>query len=551
VAYSKFFEGVSKNPDFASDTPKPGWIKMPETPSLGKLSEKYLARDIGRDVNEMIQTRSEASKFFGDLMGKYKRVRIIWSPASFVWHNLSRVTLNYLDGLPPYRVDIYAKALADRVHQGPLYQRAVKAGVIDAAPIDPDAMTDLIDNWNQSKGTLSARMMNMGASFMSSLKAGKDYTGDFWNHPWWTAGREAAPLRTLTGGKTDKIGQTYAALDQWMKMSKFAHNLEKGMPDYEAGVDARKATIDYRNVPKLVDWGRRTVTPFITFPSQAIPRLAKSAIEAPWRLFVLYEMGSALNNYARQQLGMSKEDEDRARNISRPQGIEGAGLDQKVGGFNRFLMLPTRSKNGDLQFLDLSHLLHWTGIGQPPAPGVTPFGSERTGGDLALPAEIAEREIYGHPITSMVGPVLFNRDPYTGKEVYGPGQEHEGPGGALAERVWKTWTPSIVPGGFTYGKVKGALEGRPDYFGRPQDVPSTLEQAATGLNVRPLDEGTEAMFRDREFKAALDDIRKGQFRIESDARLTDKERTEKMEELDRREQELEKRYANIYAPQGR
>jgi hypothetical protein len=111
-----------------------------------------------------------------------------------------------------------------------------------------------------------------------------------------------------TGGVSDKVTNLYSALDDWMKISKFSHNLEKGMDEYEPGVDARKATIDYHNVPKVVDWLRRGPLPFIIFPTQALPRPAKSAIEAPWRLASIALAIAMYENYARKQVGVSKEE---------------------------------------------------------------------------------------------------------------------------------------------------------------------------------------------------------------------------------------------------
>jgi hypothetical protein len=176
-----------------------------------------------------------------------------------------------------------------------------------------------------------------------------------------------------------------------------------------------------------------------------------------------------------------------------------------------------------------------------------PFGSEKLGGALSLPSEIAEREIYGNPIVSMLGPVAFNKDPYTGRAMYGPGEEHAGPAGALAERAYKTWTPGLFPGNTQFGKVKDAVQGRPDYFGRPTDLPTALGSAATGINVRPLDVNTEAMFRDKEFKDAMEDLRKGMYRLQADQRLTNEARDSRMKELVKRQQDLVAKYQKLYS----
>ena len=220
-------------------------------------------------------------------------------------------------------------------------------------------------------------------------------------------------------------------------------------------------------------------------------------------------------------------------------------MNESVAGFNRYLLLPNRDKSGRLQFLDMNHILHWTGVGAPPAPGVTPFDIEDGPSWAQFPMEIVSRELYGNPVVSTFGPPMFNKDPYTGKSSYGPGQPHEGFWGAVGDRAFKTFTPSLFPGNVGYDKMAGAIKGRPDYFGFPSSLGETLFSQSTGLNLRHFDPATEERFRNKEFRDAAEEIRKGMYSAAADQRLSQEERENRLNELSNRMDRLVRKYSSL------
>lgn len=551
AAYVNFFNQVANNPEWTSDTPKEGfklvdpqgreWSQLPITNKLGALSGKYLHPDIYNDINEMVKVHPEMLRFFGSMMGRYKRVRIIWSPASFVWHNLSRSFLNWYE-LGLLNPITYGKALLDLKNQGPMYKEALNQGAIqEFQGIDPDVFDSMIDSWNKSEGGPFRRLMEMGAHTMATLKGREQ--GAIWK-----AMREFRPIAAMTGKHSDRIVQFYNALDQWMKLSGYMH-LRETQPDldpFKAADMARRATIDYMDVPKAIDTARRYFLPFVTFPSRAIPQAITASFKAPWRVLLLYGAVAAIEHASRQSLGITSEQDKQNRRISDPHAAPGTGLDQTVFGLPRYILLPSRDENGRLQYLDLNHLVHWTGVGAPPAPGVLPFGSESFSGPLALPGQIMEREVYGNPIMSTVGDVLANRDPYTGKELYGPGKEYQTPEGALLGRAWKTVTPGMTPGNYAFENLERGVEGRPDYFGNKSPLPNDILSTFAGLNIRPEDPRLEMMFRNSEFRNALDAIRKSRYSTAENASLTNQQKQVKMKELDDEETRLIQQFQRLY-----
>jgi len=133
----------------------------------------------------------------------------------------------------------------------------------------------------------------------------------------------------------------------------------------------------------------------------------------------------------------------------------------------------------------------------------------------------------------------------TGKSSYGPGQPHEGFWGAVGDRAFKTFTPSLFPGNVGYDKMAGAIKGRPDYFGFPSSLGETLFSQSTGLNLRHFDPATEERFRNKEFRDAAEEIRKGMYSAAADQRLSQEERENRLNELSNRMDRLVRKYSSL------
>jgi hypothetical protein len=535
VAQAEFFRQVAQNPEWAGVAPRAGFTKMPETYKLGELSGKWVRADMASDLNEMVKTRSELAKAWGGILNSYKWSKVVAAPKSFVWHSISRMVTNYLGGLPPVRMDIYAKALADTAKQGEWWQRALKAGAHDGVRLNTEVLDSYLDSWNKSSGNVWQRMAKTHAD-----------VADKWGRGEW--GGAIAKAISPQGGYGDiggvgsKISDAYRATEQWMKVAKFMHNVEKGMGDFEAAQDARKWTVDYRNVPKAVNFFRRTgIAPFVTYPAKAMPLLLESAVRAPWRLGTIAASIWALERALRGKAGISKEEDEAMRRRSRVGGKPGSGLDQAflgmhMPGFERYIPV-SRDKSGRVEYLDLAHVLHWTGIGGAPQPGVEPMGPIDYRTYLA-----------GNPLVSIGAPMLTGRDPFTGKDLLRgklrPSLADRA--GIGAQRAWRTFAPAGV------GDVRNiyrSATGTPSAYGeKPPDLPETLFGAATGLNVRPFEQTSETRRRISEMN---EDKRKFTSAVEMIARdqsLTAEEKREQIQALTKELQGVMKQYSEVFRP---
>lgn len=96
----------------------------------------------------------------------------------------------------------------------------------------------------------------------------------------------------------NKATQAYNFMERLDKMALFIHYVRKysrAMPSekavWEAAQAAEKALFNYRQVPYVVNWLRRTgVMPFVTFPYKAYPFMVEKALQHPQRMTFMYHL---------------------------------------------------------------------------------------------------------------------------------------------------------------------------------------------------------------------------------------------------------------------
>ncbi|MEK6879834.1 MAG: hypothetical protein AABY22_09520, partial [Nanoarchaeota archaeon] len=94
VETAKLFRTVSENPEWSSDIAKEGFIQLTGTAKkLGKLSNKYVHPEIARDINELINTPSNAEKIYNDLLSKWKFGKVVLNPATHARNFMSNSIL--------------------------------------------------------------------------------------------------------------------------------------------------------------------------------------------------------------------------------------------------------------------------------------------------------------------------------------------------------------------------------------------------------------------------------------------------------------------------
>lgn len=527
VETSKLFNFVADNPQWTvtpenmvalGKDPKK-FTLMPETKKLGRLSGQYVDKYIASELNQMTKPRGELEKLSRRLVSEWKVFKVIFNPPTHGRNMMSNTMLAYLDGLPPWRVDIYSKAISELWQQkGPHYDTAKEAGLFSTT-FTKGELTPLIDSWNSTKGGLHDRFAGMAENFSEGKVA--EGLG------------KVLPSGTRAGQRMAKI---YQGEEAWFKLARYIKAIEDGATPKQAAAQAQKALFDYTEVPPFVNWARTSPVgaPFITFTYKALPQILETGITHPWRLGALVYGIYAAENAARKHLGI---DEDQMEYLKRimPDRMRG----EPLGLGPKALLLPFTDKYGQLQYLDLTYILPWGDIGEQGATGIYQ-GSP----------------IHAAPMRAIYE-ITINKSSYTGQEIYGENDSKKIVAQKISDYLYKFVAPSLAPpipgvteGGYGFERIWKSIWGKEDYFGRVSAPTTAIASAILGLKTNPMNEDIELFFRKEEFQQGFDEITAAAYKVQNHQGLAEEEKIAQLDELRERMRLLqEAAQTMIYGPE--
>jgi len=318
IERAKFFNTVAKK--YASKIAKEGFEKLPETKTLGELSNKYVPRAIFDDIQTMIRRAGKGEEIYRKGLGLWKFGKVIANPATHGRNMMSNVILADMGGLSPIRVDIYGQALKELKTKGKYYKELKKVSNILSETFYSREIGDLLDAFQKTKGTnIIQKSLGMVKRLMK------------------------------------KSGDLYQAEEQWSKMALYIAKRKKGLSPEKAAKEAEKWLFDYSKVPPLIEHlrGTRGVSifagayPFLTFSYKAIPRMTEIALTKTPRLTKWMKIKRGVEAMS------SKEEREREKAVLPKYMREGM-----------YMKIPFKDKYGRSQYLDLNYILPWGDIGE-------------------------------------------------------------------------------------------------------------------------------------------------------------------------------------------
>lgn len=459
IETEKMYRTVASNPRLASPVAKEGFVELPKTKNYGSLAGKHVHPEVARDMTEMHAAKSTAEKVYDRTIGMWKFGKVVLNPATHFRNVMSNSILADLGGMnhaAQYR--LIPKAAAEVLRRGPVYEQARQMGLI-------------------------------GSEFFGAeIKAFRD---NLVSAPGQNILQKAAGIAGRAG---NKIGNAYQAEEQVFKLGKFMHNLEKGMDPKAAAADAEKWLFNYAKVSPAVNAIRKSPfgAPFITFTAKALPRIAEAATQNPMRVYKYTELFRAMDKVSQERLNLSDEEMATIKRNTRGQSV----------------VLPTKDATGAPYVLDLSFILPWGDIGE-------------SGGLYGLP-----------PAAPPAGPVkaIFEaginksqfkatQSPNSTGQIYDPETDFGYQKVAkVSDYLLKTALPSLTPGipgrnspfkgGYSFDKIKSAIQKKPDYFGRVRPLKAVLADTLIGLKASPVDPAQKRTFEFINKKKAMDDLTK-------------------------------------------
>lgn len=453
IEVAKWFKGISQNKQWAiakgDKSPAPeGWKKLPSEKKLGALSESYVHPEAFGDIQETIRVMNTPEKVWRKALGAWKFGKVIISPKTHARNLMSNSILAHLGGQPLYEQPVYlARAAKEMRKKGKYWQSATEEGLLGTTWTE-----------HELKGLFLEAENNIGGVKAGGIPEKLGLVGVAWEKS-----KQLA----------NKAARTYQAEEEWFKLSKFIHNIErKKMSPKVAAADAEKWLFNYGRVTKFQDAYRSKWfgAPFATFTFKALPRIAEAAIKTPHRFILPAAIIYGLEKAAMEIIGDDPE-QFKAKKELRPEWMKGAAL-----GTPNFARVPIVDEHGREHYLNLTYILPWGDIGESGSfagiPGALvplsqPFVKE------------AWQQIANYD--SFYGRAIVPETETAGKSTIGRVKTHATLRGKhLAQTMLPTPVLDIVKGA-------SALAGKPDYKGRLRSPTVVAADVFAGIKMYPVD----------------------------------------------------------------
>ncbi len=453
IEMARWFNNIAANKDWAipkkSVTPiPPDWKKLPTDKKLGKLSDAYVHPEILEDLTRAIEIMGKSEKYWNKTLGAWKFGKVVLSPKTHSRNLMSNSVLAHLGGFPMYEQPLFLSRGAKQMRgKGQYWKDATEDGLLGTS-------------WTEHE--LSSLFSDV-ESQLSGIKAG--------SLP------EKLGKIGIVWGKSKKVmkkaSDLYQAEEEWFKLSKYIHNIERrGMDRKAASADAEKWLFNYRKIPKAQQKYRTKWygAPFATFTMKALPRIAEAAVKTPHRFILPGAMIYGMERAAMSMIGDDPE-QFKAKKRMRPDWMKGNFL-----GIPNFARVPIVDDSGRENYLNLTYILPWGDIAE-------------SGGQWGIPGGIMP---LSQPFTKEAWQQLSNYDTFWKEPIV---KEKDIEGKPLVEKkataakqrlghAGRTFLPTPV---LDIKKGIEAAKGRPDWKGRERPIGIVLADVLLGVKIYPVD----------------------------------------------------------------
>jgi hypothetical protein len=350
----------------------------------------------------------------------WKTSKVVLRPASHFRDMFGAMILNDIGGLSFMNVPMYIRAFREMSNKGPMYN-------------------------------LFKETVGMGTTFTNSeikqMRGPLEYGASLPEKLLHLFDKLAAPGRNL-----------YNAEETWFKLAKFMHNIEKkGMTPVEAGIDALKYGLNYREVTPLIAKIRTSMVgaPFITYQSKVLPLLAESVVKHPLRVAKWAALPIALTGHSLDKIGMSDSEWSNFKQIL-PGYLKGGW----------YMPLPYRDERGNMKLMNMGWLM----------PGFGEINEIIQRGENNPFAVLLQSPLF------TIGGTLLTKQKPTGAPLY---YDWEAPATKAMKSIayiWQSLVPANLPGGTDFQAIYDAYKDRPDALTMNEAILANLGFRVTSIH---------------------------------------------------------------------
>ena len=506
IALGRLYENLASS--YGSKREQPGYVQVPATkvedtmvPMYGKLSGMWVPQEVLDQLSTFDQSmQNDLTKMYLKGLSMWKEGKTVLNPVAHANNVLSNLTMAHFAGVSYWDTHKYVGAIADLVQGKDMVQEASDAGLFG--------------------GTFNrAELMKV---LPEELKAMAQMTES-------VVGRNVDRLwNALSLFLRKPMGAAYDAEDQFFRYLIYRDARNRGL-DVDDAVDyAQKYIFTYDDLPKAARIIRDMPVglPFFSYTFKAIPALANTALEHPFRYaapaVALYTANALMYAMAASLGGGEDEDwwtvirrymtDEEFRNKTKemekqerqflPTWMKGASLSL---GTEKTIRLGMDDLTNLPVFLDVSRIF----------PGGDLFDAHNNAGGIPLLAPLTPN----NPVLTSAAAMLFNKDTFRNKDiVLKTDTDMEAAQKRLAW-TWKQVSPAIAVGNTHFERAMNVIAnstGQPvnvglaEYTGiGPDGLPIQAKYAAmqtVGVKARPIDLDTSEQIQASQTKAMIRDL---------------------------------------------
>lgn len=472
VALGRLFDSIAKNQEFTRARASEGYTKVPDSVipetggvhRYGNLAGLYVRDDIMAHISQYEES-SELLQGYRKALSFWKAGKTVLNPVAHVNNVISNLTMAHFAGVSYWDGHKYVEALRDLYRNTEMVKEAKDAGLFSGDLSREEFLSEMPDD-------IKAMMDQQD----SLLKKGS---------------RVAYNIATLWLSKP--LVKAYRSEDDFFKYLIYRDARNNGMAPADAVDYATQYIFNYDDLPKGARVVRDAAIPFFAYTYKAVPALAHTAANYPWRFAAPAALIAGVNAMAyaliagdddddlQERFAKGRELEEQERKHLPPwmQGRSALGTDKTV-------RLGTDAKTGLPVYWDISRFI----------PGGDLFDVTNQAEGLPLPAPIMP----SNPLLTSIAALVWNKDTFTGKDIT---DKNDTPAEAAKKRgdwALKMISPAIAPTGYHADKLaQAAANGMgetietpfKDYTGMGKDglpvQPKYAAMQTVGIKARPVD----------------------------------------------------------------
>jgi hypothetical protein len=500
IALGKLYENLAAN--YASRTEKEGYVQVPNTTVedttakvYGKLAGKWVPKEVLDQLTVFdSSTQNDLLKMYLKGLSMWKEGKTVLNPVSHANNILSNLTMAHFAGVSYWDAGKYVGAIRDLVKNDPMIDEAREVGLFGGT----FNRSELLDGMPEQLKALAQ---------MSESKAAVavDKT---WN--------------ALAFFLRKPAGKAYEAEDLFFRYLIYRDARKRGM-DPEGAVDySQQFIFTYDDLPKGARLARDFALPFFSYTYKVVPVLARTALEHPARYAApaaaLYTVNAMMYAMAASLGGGEDEDwwtvirryvtdpefRDQARAMEKQ---ERENLPPWMKGASATLGTPKAIRLGmdDVTnlplFLDVSRVF----------PGGDLLDANANAGGVPLLQPITP----SNPILNTLGAMLWNKDPFFGKDIVDKNDTAEEAAAKRGKWLWQQFAPAVAVGNYHWDRALNVIANVTGqevlgYTGTGKDglpvQPGLAAAQTVGIKMRPIDLDLSQQINDSQQKKLIRDM---------------------------------------------